>query len=301
MPVIAATPTNSYETRICPHVVGVDDQFWHIFRLVLEASLLRRKQERLEIRNGIDPQRFLTFIKSRADDTSRSDLNWLVGRLGTDPDLLERVVAYFIWRRDEGARRLNLMRTEQEAYSALKDIDPSAVVKSTVLVQHGGLEPERINGVGPTKTVFEASIEILTKRQIAALGLDEGASALGQRIVQTHGDQLWVSPRRLDLCWPSPVNPVFMGETKEYWGAGGGSKMSDAIYECQLVGEELSGAPGPKINHYVFLDGRDQWEARNSDLLRAIDLLQCGLVDDLFCGQEAIDRWPMVLAGAVTA
>ena len=52
-------------------------------------------------------------------------------------------------------------------------------------------------------------------------------------------------------------------EIKEYWGkTKGGSKMSDAVYECALVGlelrdfEERTGAP--RVQHVVFVDGKDQ-------------------------------------------
>ena len=62
--------------------------------------------------------------------------------------------------------------------------------------------------------------------------------------------------------------------------------MSDAMYECALGGlrlrqfEERAGAPG--VLHVVFLDGKDQWSSRKSDLKRFIDLFHQGLIDYLF-------------------
>jgi len=67
----------------------------------------------------------------------------------------------------------------------------------------------------------------------------------------------------------------------------GGSKMGDAVYECQLVGRELrefSERTGTQIAHIVFLDGRDQWNKRRSDLVRFIDLFRQGLIDHVLGG-----------------
>jgi hypothetical protein len=51
---------------------------------------------------------------------------------------------------------------------------------------------------------------------------------------------LHVSARNLDGAIPSLANPYLVWEIKEYWGkTKGGSKMSDAVYECHLVGLEL--------------------------------------------------------------
>src|SRR5690606_8813900 len=69
---------------------------------------------------------------------------------------------------------------------------------------------------------------------------------------------IWVSPRRLDGAIPGLLNPVALWEIKEYWGkTKGGSKMSDAIYEIQLVGAELrafEGNFGVHVNHYAVMD-----------------------------------------------
>ena len=115
-------------------------------------------------------------------------------------------------------------------------------------------------------------------------------------------DYVWVSPRRLDGALPGLFNPVAIWEIKEYWGVtGGGSKMSDAIYECQLVGQELrafEALHGVELAHYVVLDGKAQWASRRSDLRRAVDLLCMGLVDELVVGREALTDWPRIIADA---
>jgi hypothetical protein len=115
---------------------------------------------------------------------------------------------------------------------------------------------------------------------------------------------LHVSARNLDGAIPSLENPTAVWEIKEYWGkTSGGSKMSDAVYECQLVGLELrmfESKSGISINHIVFVDGKDQWNCRKSDLLRFIDLHQQGLIDHLIIGREVESEWP-ILAKAVAS
>lgn len=112
-----------------------------------------------------------------------------------------------------------------------------------------------------------------------------------RRCVWLAGDQLHVTARNLDGAIPSLDSPEMVWEIKEYWGqTGGGSKMSDAVYECALVGlelrdfEERSGAP--RVQHIVFLDGKDQWASRKSDLKRFIDLFHQGLIDHLLIGRD---------------
>src|SRR4051812_15016314 len=81
---------------------------------------------------------------------------------------------------------------------------------------------------------------------------------------------LHVSARNLVGAIPSLFKPSILWEVKEYWGGGdgknGGSKLSDAVYECNLVGRELrefeERANYPRIAHIVFLDGYCQWAAR---------------------------------------
>ena len=70
--------------------------------------------------------------------------------------------------------------------------------------------------------------------------------------------------------------------------------MSDAVYECNLVGREIREfelRAKTKIKHYVFVDGREQWLTRKSDLGRFIDLESQGFIDRLFVGREVETDW----------
>jgi len=112
--------------------------------------------------------------------------------------------------------------------------------------------------------------------------------------------KLHVTARNMDGAIPALVNPRIIWEIKEYWGnTGGGSKMSDAVYECNLVGRELrefEEQTGTKVCHIVFLDGKAQWGARKSDMKRFIDLTCQGLIDHLFIGRSIETEFHAMLA-----
>jgi hypothetical protein len=74
--------------------------------------------------------------------------------------------------------------------------------------------------------------------------------------------------------------------------------MSDAVYECHLVGQELrefEDRTGASVSHVVFVDGREQWSHCQSDLRRFIDLFHQGLIDYLIVGKEAESGWETLL------
>jgi hypothetical protein len=119
------------------------------------------------------------------------------------------------------------------------------------------------------------------------------------RAIWSTSSHLHVSARNLDGVIPSLSNPRVVWEIKEYWGkTSGGSKMSDAVYECQLVGRELrdfEDRTSVQVCHVVFLDGRIQWGARKSDLVRFIDLFHQGIIDYLIVGKEVETEWHTLL------
>ena len=146
-----------------------------------------------------------------------------------------------------------------------------------------------------------ATVSAIAQKACAAAGIGVDLNPQRRAIwFSEHG--LHVSARNLDGAIPSLENPTAVWEIKEYWGkTKGGSKMSDAVYECQLVGLELrmfESKSGISIDHIVFVDGREQWNCRKSDLLRFIDLHQQGLIDHLIIGREVESEWP-ILAKAV--
>jgi hypothetical protein len=124
------------------------------------------------------------------------------------------------------------------------------------------------------------------------------------RCVWINDNNLHVTSRNLDGAIPSLADPFLIWEIKEYWGKSkGGSKMSDAVYECQLVGRELrefEDASKQSTTHVVFLDGSEQWSHRKSDLRRFIDLTYQGLIDHLIVGKEVETEWAKLLRRKLT-
>lgn len=108
-----------------------------------------------------------------------------------------------------------------------------------------------------------------------------------------------MSARNLDGAVPGLLNPTIVWEIKEYWGqTSGGSKMSDAVYECHLVGRELrefEDRTRERVTHIVFIDGKAQWETRKSDVVRFLDLFHQGLIDHLVVGREVETSWAPLL------
>lgn len=120
-----------------------------------------------------------------------------------------------------------------------------------------------------------------------------------RRCIWCIDNHLHVTARNLDGAIPALRDPYIVWEIKEYWGkTSGGSKMSDAVYECQLVGREIREfelKSKHKVSHIVFLDGKEQWNTRKSDLARFIDLHNQGLIDFLFIGAAIETQWEDVL------
>lgn len=124
-----------------------------------------------------------------------------------------------------------------------------------------------------------------------------------RRCVWVANEQLHVTARNLDGAIPGLVDPFLVWEIKEYWGTtSGGSKMSDAVYECALVGRELRDFEKRSklhVEHAVLLDGKAQWTARKSDLLRFYDLYCQGLIDIIIVGREVETEWQQFVKSTI--
>lgn len=208
--------------------------------------------------------------------------------LRKDPDTLAMVTWYIEYRAAAGELLLSHARTEQQA---LADF---AQLSDVVVSRYGTRSADHHQ----SSKVVVATVEVLTQTVCREEGLLVNVNPQ-KRATHISESHLWTSPRRLDGALPSLLNPVGLWEIKEYWGGtSGGSKMSDAIYECQLVGTEMRmlwDHGGPYIRHYAILDGLQQWTVRKSDLRRAVDLLCSGLLDELLVGQEILQEWPRIV------
>jgi hypothetical protein len=251
-----------------------DDPFWHVVRMLVDLTRGKALEEK---------DILLTLARANTEASMG-----LTSYLHVRPDMIAPLAEYTQFRATAADDLLSLARTEDEAQGDFRALSTAAVARYGTQSADHHQSPK----------VIVATVEVLTRAVCLEEGLDVNVNPQNRAAVAS-GDHIWVSPRRLDGAMPSLFNPVGLWEIKEYWGGTkGGSKMSDAIYECQLVGQELrtfEDRGGPRIRHYAIVDGKGQWSHRVSDLRRAVDLLCAGLLDELLVGKEVVTEWPRIV------
>ena len=179
------------------------------------------------------------------------------------------------------------LRTEEEALAYCKTLNYKVDTTKTKNKDHH-----------QSSKVMIASVTEIAERVCKDNGLTLDPDPQNRCVWLRH-DKLHVTSRNLDGAIPGLANPSVVWETKEYWGkTKGGSKMSDAVYECQLVGRELreyEETTKSPVVHIVFMDGKEQWSHRKSDLRRFIDLSCQGLIDYLIVGRQVESTWEPIL------
>jgi hypothetical protein len=251
-----------------------DDPFWHVVRMLVDLTRGTALQE-------------TDILPTLSKANTQASLG-LTSYLHVRPDMIAPLAEYTQFRAEAATELLSLARTEDEALADFRELSTETVARyGTQSADHH-----------QSSRVMVATVEVLTRAICLEQGLDVNVNPKNRAAVVS-GNHIWVSPRRLDGAMPSLFNPVGLWEIKEYWGGTkGGSKMSDAIYECQLVGQELrtfEDRYGPRIRHYAIIDGANQWSYRGSDLRRAVDLLCAGLLDELLVGKEVLTEWPRIV------
>jgi len=208
-----------------------------------------------------------------------------------EKEYVDLLFQYLDFRQQEFDRVFGLLRDEKEALKFCKKLGVSVNKTTTRNQDHHQSSKALI------AAVTEIANTVCNKK---GLTLDANPQA---RCVWCSEKGLHVTARNLDGAIPSLANPVIIWEIKEYWGVtSGGSKMSDAVYEANLVGSELrefEENANFKIAHIVFVDGKEQWSSRKSDLFRFIDLTCQGIIDHLFVGKEVETGWQRILTEVI--
>lgn len=130
----------------------------------------------------------------------------------------------------------------KQAFAKLRDIDEALGYCERLKLQ-----------VKMTKTKLEGWTDssksmVAAVTNIAKLVSDRKGMSIVEnpqrRCVWLQDNRIHVSVRNLDGAIPALFQPNLIWEIKEYWGGGkgkaGGSKMSDAVYECNLVGRDAA-------------------------------------------------------------
>jgi hypothetical protein len=195
---------------------------------------------------------------------------------------------YLGYRERDFNTAMALLRTEQEALAYCNQIGAQVTTVKTRSQDHH-----------QSSAAVVAAVSFVAGEHCLARGVSFSKTP-DRRCVWLVNNQLHVTARNLDGAIPSLDSPKLVWEIKEYWGkTSGGSKMSDAVYECALVGRELrefeERSKADRVLHVVFVDGKEQWASRKSDLRRFIDLFHQGIIDQLFIGREVETAWAKLL------
>ena len=207
--------------------------------------------------------------------------------LPIDPEHVTLFFDYLVQREEDFAQVYSKLRTEKTAIKAC--------AKKQITVRFTSTK-NKAHHQSPKAVVALANFVAAKVCKAKGLTVDLDPQS---RCVWCTEKQLHVTARNLDGAIPGLANPVIIWEVKEYWGGtAGGSKMSDAVYECNLVGRELrefEEATGVKVVHIVLVDGLVQWTVRKSDLNRFVDLTNQGLIDNLLVGEEIETQFETIL------
>lgn len=249
--------------------LGWRSSFWELLRFYCS---LRGKEQ----------QEFLEELSSGRKSNSRwSHL------LNISDDAAELILKYSVYRAERLQRTLGSLRTEAEAKAYCE----------TQAIQWAITKTQSQDHHQSSKTLV-ATVGAIASRVCESLGETFDIDPT-RRCVWCTKDHLHVTARNLDGAIPAVRNPYAVWEIKEYWGkTSGGSKMSDAVYECHLVGREIrefEERAQQEIAHVVLLDGKEQWHSRKSDLARFIDLHNQGLIDHLLVGWDIESQWQSLL------
>lgn len=256
-----------------------DDPFWHAVRMLADQTATKQRYA-----SHISPAEIKSVLRSAGTHAADGLIQYLEANSG----MTQRLSDYWSKRREVADEALALMRTEEQAvadYSLLSD---------EVLQSYG----VQLDEYHKSPKVLVNTVDTVVYQKCQKVGIPVNTNPQSRAVIVSDR-HIWVSPRRLDGALPDLLNPVALWEIKEYWGkTGGGSKMSDAIYELHLVGLELrmfEDEFGVHVNHYAIMDGRHQWDSRKSDVRRAVDLLYSGLLDELVVGSEVLTEWPRIV------
>lgn len=226
--------------------------------------------------------------KKWADDLQKN--NALVTEGGQFPVEAESVALFFEYLRVRD-------QVFNECLASLRTEEAAAQYCHSNNIPFGKTETKNKDHHQASKALVAAVARIAEE---ACKGLSVSCNTNPQsRCVWCADNGLHVTARNLDGAIPSLSDPVIIWEVKEYWGkTKGGSKMSDGVYECHLVGRELrefEELSGITVTHAVFVDGKEQWGHRKSDLKRLIDLTHQGFIDQLFVGSDVETQWSQFL------
>nr|WP_011091143.1 hypothetical protein [Corynebacterium glutamicum]AAO18218.1 Yga2E [Corynebacterium glutamicum] len=289
-----------------PKWINRPPQFWHYVRVISQHLGYARKGE-------------IYRHEPEAIERALRELELSVDalRLTPIPGLsVGELAEYFDFRADliHGTIAANL----QNASEAKKTFEQVVEKFTTGMTPQfkGGKENSRlyrVNGGVPVVVPYnkqkgdKRDIDFLTGTTNILLSYYLGGESFDQDprqlpVVTEDGVVSGSMSRRMDGAYPDSVNPSAIWEFKcYYYTTTFGSKISDAVYITDLDGYErgeILKASHKRVENNVFLDAYSVFmEQGLSFLVRLVDMLQRGAVDNLVFGKEVLTAVPEIVKG----
>ena len=262
--------------------LGWQHELWDVVRYFRSIGKDEKKLRKFWLEHLKENSSLAVIVKDK--ESKKCEVH---GSVPLKLETIDLFFKYLTYSENQYESLKDCLRTEEEALSFCEKLGINVVKTATKSLDHHQSSKSLV------ATVTQISSDIAAK---FGFNIDIDPQ---HRCVWFKERDLYVTARNLDGAIPCLVNPFVVWEIKEYWGkTKGGSKMSDAVYECLLVGRELreyEEKHGSRIYHIVFVDGKDQWEHRVSDFIRFIDLYNQGIIDYLVVGRDVEVRWSKVL------
>jgi len=270
--------------------VGLPKAFWANVRTISqEAGYTQRRKGEVKVHTVAEMAAAMTACGLR--------VTHLTGKDGTT-ELGYTLERYFAYRADVlNAHVAPLLMDAPEAKALFEQLHEQ--LKPTCPIPMNKQKGEKAS-----PNFLTGIVNMLVQANSEGLSVDYDPREL--TTFTKDGAPLRTLARRVDGCFPGPVNPVAVWEIKEYYYTTTfGSRVADGVYETLLDGlelEEVKHREGIECEHVLIADSKyTWWECGRSYLCRIVDMLNMGYVDEVLFGKEVVERLPGLVRGWVAA
>ncbi len=274
--------------RADPRFRGQSKPFWANVRTISqELGYTKRRSKQVRVYSIAEMASAMTALGL--------GVKHLTGKAGTT-DLGRKLEAYFQYRAD-------VLNTYVQP--RLMDVDEARALFESLKAKLNPKCPLPLNkqkGEKAGPALLSGIVNMLIEANAGVCPVDYDPREL--TTFTRDGAPLRTLARRVDGCFPGPVNPIALWEIKEYYYTTTfGSRVADGVYETLLDGvelEELAEHERIDCEHILIADSRyTWWECGRSYLCRIIDMLNMGYVDEVLFGKEVVEKLPKLVQGWV--
>ncbi|MBM4024805.1 MAG: hypothetical protein FJ280_05275 [Planctomycetes bacterium] len=220
------------------------------------------------------------------------DAGHLVDPAGSPTPYGKLLLDYFVYRATMLHQHVEpMLMTAEQAKKVFERLRKKLRPKSRIPLN-------RQSGEKKAPAFFTGIINMLIEANAKNMRCDYDPRVL--TTITRDGKPLRTLARRIDGAFPCVIDPVAVWEIKEYYYTTTfGSRVADGVYESLLDGlelEELRISEGVDVKHYLMIDAHyTWWSCGRSYLCRIFDMLHMGYVDEVLCGQEVLERLPLLV------